>query len=312
MAIKIGNLEMFVRLILSVLLCLPGMSAEGANNLRVLVVLSESITPYQNFAKTFRQNLNANIQISELERAESFTEHEQPADLIVTVGVKAAEWVATRTATPILAAMIPSYKYAELLAKQPRAKQISAIYIDQSWARQIDLLLAALPNQKMIGVLYSADTRLDLRALREELASRGYTLIAKQLHSQDTLFADLEDLLDHSDVLLAIPDSTIYSKNNIRNILLTSYQYGKPLVGLSQAYVDAGALCAIFSTPEQLAAQASAATSAFAQSRLLPAPQSPALFTILVNQEVARTLKVSTKSAESLYLQVEKAQGGRR
>ena len=41
----------------------------------------------------------------------------------------------------------------------------------------------------------------------------------------------------------------------MRNILLTSYRRGVPLVGLSQAYVNAGALAAIFSTTEQLAEQ---------------------------------------------------------
>ena len=287
------------------LLCLSQM-AYGANNLRVLIVLSDSLTPYQTFANTYKQNLYGNIQLSELDHAENFSEQEQQADLIVTVGVKAAEWVAARTATPLLAAMIPSYKYAELLSTQARSRQISAIYIDQSWTRQADLLLAALPNHKIIGVLYAPDTRLDMRSLREALNSHGFTLLAKPLQNPESLFADLEDLLDHSDALLAIPDSTIYSKNNIRNIMLTSYQYGKPLIGFSQAYVDAGALCALYSTPEQVAAQASAATLAFAQTRLLPAPRSAALFTIQVNQEVARTLKVNTKSAELLYLQVEK------
>jgi len=79
-------------------------------------------------------------------------------------------------------------------------------------------------------------------------------LIARHLRSKDTLFSDLDELLIDSDVLLAVPDSEIYNSNSIRNILLSSYRRGIPLVGFSQAYVKAGALCAIFSTPEQLAA----------------------------------------------------------
>lgn len=283
--------------------------AYAADDLRVLLVLSDSNPPYQTFAKTFKQSLSANIQAIVLERAEDFSGDGQQTDLIVTVGVKAADWVAARTTIPMLAAMIPSNKYAELLAKRPSAKQISAIFLDQPWARQVDLLHAVLPERSKIGVLYSPDTKLDLEALRGALADHGYTLIAKPLRSHETLFADLEDVLVDSDVLFAVPDGAIYSSSNIRNILLSSYRRGVPLIGLSQAYVNAGAVCAVFSTPEQLAAQASAATISFAQTRQLRDAQFPVLYTIAVNQEVARTLGITINSAELLHLQVEKAQG---
>ena len=60
--------------------------------------------------------------------------------------------------------------------------------------------------------------------------------------SADELYPKLESILASSDVLMAVPDSMIYSSSNIRNILLTSYRRGVPLVGVSQAYVNAGAL----------------------------------------------------------------------
>lgn len=133
-------------------------------------------------------------------------------------------------------------------------------------------------------------------------------MIAKQTTSPGNLFDDLDDVLLRSDVLLAVPDSEVYNSNNIRNILLTSYRHGIPLVGFSQALVNAGALVAVFSTPEQLAAQASATTISFAQQKRLPDAQSPALYSIAVNQEVARTLGGTIKSAELLHLQVDKPQ----
>lgn len=287
------------------LLCLVSLTC-SAESLRVLVVLSDAAAPYLAFAKTLRQNLPASIQTSIVERAEDFTGDEGRADLIVTVGVKASYWVTDRTATPVLAAVIPSNRYVELLAKHPRSSQFSAIYLDQPWGRHVDLLRAAIPERRRVGVLYSADTKLDMQALRESLSRQGYTLMARQLKSNDTLFADLEEVLASSDVLLAVPDSTIYSSNNIRNILLSSYRRGIPLIGLSQSYVNAGALCAIFSTPEQLAAQASVATLAFARTHRLPEAKSSELYSIAVNQQVARTLNITIKSTELLQLQVEK------
>jgi putative ABC transport system substrate-binding protein len=292
------------------LLCLPPF-AFGADELRVLVVLSESTTPYQTFAKTFRQNLSSNVHVRLLEHPEDFSANDLPADLIVTVGVKATDRMMGE-ATPVLAVMVPSATYFDLLEKQTRVKQISAIYIDQPLSRQVALLDAVLPESPRVGVLYSTESRINLNELRTELDRQGYKLVAKQVRGSETLSSDLDDVLEHSDVLLAIPDSTIFNSSYIRNILLSSYRKRIPLVGLSQAYVNAGALCAIFSTPEQLAAQTSAETNTFAQTRHLPAPQAPELFTVAVNKEVARTLDVTTKSPDLLHMQIENEGGVRR
>lgn len=279
----------------------------AADDLRVLLVLSDSNALYQTFAKTYRQNLPVGIQLHLLQHAEDFDG--QQADMVVTVGVKAAERVATKTTQPMLAVMIPSHTYPELLAKRPGNKLTSAIFLDQPWYRQVDFLRAVLPARSKIGVLYSADTRLEITALRSELTGHGFTLTGSALGRDEDLFTRLEAVLAASEVLLAVPDSTIYSSHNIRNILLSSYRRGIPLVGFSQSYVRAGALCAIFSTPEQLAAQASRTTASFLQTRKLSDAQYPAFYDIAVNQEVARTLGLTIKPVELLRLQLEKSPG---
>lgn len=280
-----------------------------ADEFSVLLVLSDSAPPYQRFAQTFRRNLPEKIHVRLLEHAEVFSTNEK-ADLIVTVGVKAGAWVTARAKAPVLAAMLPSQRYAELLAEHPPAKQLSAIFVDQPWPRQVSLLRAALPTRKRIGLLYSPGTHLDIDALQHLLRSSGATLIPQSLNSSAALFDDLESVLSASDVLLAVPDSAIYNGNNIRNIMLSSYRFRVPLVGLSQAYVNAGALCAVFSTPEHLAAQASAVTLAFSQTGKLPTAQFPTNYSIAVNQEVAKMLGIRLQSAEQLKLQVERAEGG--
>lgn len=276
----------------------------------VVVVQSDNNTLYQTFTKALTGSLPANIDLTLVLRAEDFDA--QQGDLIVTVGVKAADRVAGKTTLPMLATMMPSSTFADLLAKRSRTRSTAALYLDQPWVRQVAFLSAAIPVRHKIGVLHAADTRLDISALRNELTRRHGTLIARPLHNADTLFDDLEEVLIASDVLLAVPDVAVYNSSNIRNILLSSYRRGIPLVGFSQAYVTAGALCAIFSTPEQLAAQAGAAIVSFANTGKLPDTQYPLLYTIAVNQEVARTLGLSIQSAESLRLQIEKSQGGAR
>lgn len=268
---------------------------------RVLVVQSDNNLPYQSFTKAL--NLPAHFQIEVLTRAEDFAA--QPADLVVTVGLRAAELVAKKAVQPVLAAMIPS----TLPAKQLRSRMISAIYLDQPRARQVAFLRAVLPEHTRVGVLHSAENRFDFAGFRTELSRQGGVLVMHNLRSDTTLFDDLEAVLGESDVLFAVPDSMVYNGNTIRNILLSSYRRSIPLVGFSQSYVKAGALCALFSTPEQLAAQASAMIGSFFALGKLPESQYPLFYTIALNQEVARTLGVKLNTAEMIRLRVEKMSG---
>lgn len=281
-----------------------------AENLKALVVLSDDSAPYQAFATALNQNLPVSMQATVLEHPEQLSHDVPQADLIVAVGMKATELATAQTGIPVLAVMIPRMGYEELLAQASQKKNtrtISAIYLDQPWVRRIDFWHAALPDRRRIGLLHSPDTHIDVARLRHDVVQRGGTLVTQPVRSAEELFSRLESVLASSDVLLAIPDSMIYSSSNIRNILLTSYRLGVPLIGFSQAYVNAGALCAIFSTPEQLAEQAGATVISFARTGRLPEPQYPAAFTIAVNQQVARSLGIAVPSPEAIRNRMDKA-----
>lgn len=284
-------------------LLVPAPAFCGAENPRVLVVLSDSSAPYRSFTNALNKGLPPLMRTTVLEFPGQTPSALQQADLIVAVGMKAAELAATQTTAPVLAVMVPKMGYEDLLAQaSPKRtpRSISAIYIDQQWERQINFWRAVLPERRRIGLLHSRDTKIDLEGLRKNVAQRGGTLLAQTVQSEIELFPRLESILANSDVLIAIPDSTIYNSSNIRNILLTSYRHGIPIIGISQSYVNAGATCAIFSTPEQLAAQTSAAVISFAQTGYLSEPQYPADYTISVNQQVARSLSIKLPSQETI------------
>lgn len=282
----------------------------AAEDLRVLVVLSDNGAPYQTFYKTLSHKLPASIQTTVLEHPEELYAAVPQADLIVAVGMKATELTMGKTTIPVLAAMVPATGYEDLLARQKHANRVSAIYLNQPWSRQLDFLHVLLPERRKIGLLYSPDTRIDLVRLRQDIAAHDGALITQPVRSAAQLFTSLEDVLAGCDVLLAVPDSMIYSSSNIRNILLTSYRHNVPLVGLSQAYVNAGALAAIFSTPEQLAEQTGDTVISFARTAKLPDPQYPALFTVAVNQQVASSLGIELRSPDAIRTQLIKEEEG--
>jgi len=285
-----------------------------AEDLKVLVVLSDDSAPYQSFASALNSSLPAMVQTTVLEHPGQFSPDVSHADLIVAVGMKATQSAIAQTGIPVLAVMIPRMGYEDLLAQAAPKKithSISAIYLNQPLARRLDFWRAVLPDRRRIGLLHTPDARIDVERMRQDVAQRGGSLVDRQVLSAEELFRGLESVLASSDVLFAIPDSMLYSSSNIRNILLASYRLGVPLIGLSQAYVNAGALCAIFSTPEQLAEQASATVIGFARTGKLPAPQYPVSFTIAVNQQVARSLGVAVPSQEAIRIQMDNAKEGR-
>jgi hypothetical protein len=292
-----------ILLLTSAMALLAGMVQ--AETLKVRLVLSDSSPPYQQFSTELKKTLAASK--ADVTLVESQNGNGVDARLVIAVGMKAME-PAYQFNTPVLGVMIPKMGYEALLEKHPwhhRAKEVSAIYLDQPWGRQLNFIQATLPRHETIGLLYSSDTHITLPRL-----PRGMSLNA-QSTSAENLFAALENVLDNSDVLLVVPDSEIYSSGNVRNILLTSYRYKVPLIGISQAYVNAGALGAVFSTPEQIAGQTAAAIIAFSRSGKLPEPQYPEWFSIALNQQVARSLGITLDAPETIRERMNRAGEGR-
>lgn len=300
-------LRQFAILLLSSVIALPATLAQ-AESLDVRLVMSGSTPHYQQFSAALNKALaekNANVTVVESQTGKSTN-----ADLVIAVGMKAMELAVTRFDAPVLGVMIPKMGYEALLESHPwhhQTKTTSAIYLDQPWGRQLNFIRAALPGHKTVGLLYSSDTRITLPRL-----PKGMSINAQSTRPVENLFTTLENVLNNSDVLLVVPDSEIYSSSNVRNILLTSYRYKVPLIGISQAYVNAGALGAIFSTPEQLAMQTAEAIISFAMNGKLPRPQYPASFSISLNQQVARSLEIVLDSPEAIRERMDKAGEGER
>lgn len=271
-----------------------------SDNLRLLVVLSDNLPAYQSFASALTANLPESVQATVLENPEKLAD-QPPSDLIVSAGMKASLSVMSEAKVPVLVTMIPRVSYEQLLAQfqnQYRSSEISAIYLDQSWERQLDFIQATLPDHRRIGLLYSAQTLADLTLLRKQVAERHIELVVKLVSNEKQLFSALDDLLNSSDILLSLPDNMIYNSVSIRNILLSCYRSGIPLIGLSQSYVDAGAIGAIYSSQQQLSEQIAEAIRIFAQNGNLPKPGYSLDFTISLNPEVARSLEIKLFSPD--------------
>jgi ABC-type uncharacterized transport system substrate-binding protein len=274
-----------------------------ADPLRITLVLSEEGGAYQSFSDLLRVKLPMD------EFALNTVGVDQPlvtSDLYIAVGTKAAAKLASKD-DPVLSVLVPKAAYEELSQTQVRREaNHTAIFLDQPLERQVALLQDALPTVRQVGVLYSTPPP-ELPHLRRLLAERNIHLHDQAVDGSQSLNDALESLLNKSGALFVLPDSAVYNAGTIRNILLATYRRQIPLIGISQAYVRAGALFALYTTPDQFAAEAAAAVRHFSESGKLPGSHYPTEFNVSVNRQVARSLDIPIKDADVLQSDLDRA-----
>lgn len=224
--------------------------------------------------------------------------------LVIGVGMKAATAVAVSDAPSVLNVLVTKASQTKLLRDftgRAGSHTFSAIYLDQPIHRQARLIAAILPGKRNVGLLYSTPPT-ELAQLRRALNDHGLKLHEQAVDPALPLSDALQEiLLGRSEVLLALPDAAVYNDSTIRNILMATFRRGIPLIGFSSGYVKAGALCAVLSTPAQIATQAAALIRQFGDTRALPAPQYPHEFEVMVNERLARSLDLHIKGASALH-----------
>lgn len=214
--------------------------------------------------------------------------------LVVAVGTGALRGLAeAESKTPLLAALVPRAAAQRVVESARGGRPVSALWLDQPIARQLDLLRAALPTRHRVGVLLGPESRLSEHELLRAAAERNLELVAVRVDGDEQLPAALQRVLDDADVLLALPDPGVFNGATIRNVLTAAYRQRVPLVGFSPAYVKAGAMLSLYSTPAQVGVQAAEIVRAALGGRPLPPAQGPRAFTIGVNADVARSLGIA-------------------
>lgn len=257
----------------------------------IMLILSDKGGVYGEFSKGLEESLSGtNWSVSATLLPDSPGGAAPSPDLIVTVGVEALKkaW-AKGDPTPIVATLLPRLSY-ERIVTQPRRgmPKITAIFLDQPPARQALFLRQLLPGQKQAGMLLSSETKHLYSQYRHAFTNSNLTLESEESERSETLLPALNAILGRSAFLLAIPDSTIYQRTNIKAILITAFRHQKPVIGYSPAFVNAGALAALHTTPAQIARQT--ADMIVSNGTNLPPPVGPNQFAIAINPTVAQAL----------------------
>ena len=210
--------------------------------------------------------------------------------LTVTLGIKASKWSEkSQGANKTINAMLPydPPKNAPIGV----SNSTSRIYIDQPYKRYFDLIKTTTPRLGRVGLLVH-ENNLDQVGIITEIAnSRGLTLKTSIVSAERSVGEALSYLLDDIDVLLALPDSRIHNSQTISHILTTAYRNNIPVFGFSSAYAKAGAIAALYTSPEDIAHQISdTVLDLLNHDRFDSHSQQASYFSVSFNFEVARSL----------------------
>lgn len=276
--------------------------ADPVRAVSVLVLLSEGGGAYAEYSEALKAERAARggFTLSVLTRSEFSPASANAHDAVIAVGAGALRALAQADVTvPVFGVLVPQTTFVSI-SDTANARRWSAIYIDQPFTRQIDLIRIALPEALRVGVLVDTTQPERLQALRDAIAGTPLQLSSGGFTGEASLFSALSRVLDQADVFLAMPDPQVHNAGTVRNLLLTSFRARVPVVGFSAAYVRAGAAMSLYSTPEQIARQTADALSFWMRERSWPAARHPRHFTVTVNAHVARSLGLRLEDGDVL------------
>lgn len=289
----------------------------------VLVVLSDGGDTYGQVARAFTDALGEQFptRTRGLDSLSADDLRPVPGEtlLLVPIGMKATRFVADNlpARVAVLALLVPRQGFEAISWPAGFGKRrLSAVFIDQPLERSLQLIELLDPRLDRVGVVSSnsgTDTAQELLmelapAAQPVLRAHGQSLRVQAVEGGKGVAEALRRLLPNVDVLLLLPDSLVVNSANVQNVLLTSYRYRVPVVGFSPGLVTAGAVAAVYSTPEQIGrAGAELAAAWNPASGELPAARHASGFDLAVNGRVARSLGLAVPDTRQLRRRLDEA-----
>lgn len=316
-----------------------------ADPIEVFFLVSKPTTDYLDVLNTVKQELGEKFPNKYKYRVEFVSEARTPdsiasqlitsADLIVTIGTAAADSAyrykaleskalqskalqskapQPKSGAPVISVLITDSSFIALAKKhfgsvdQAFASQLSSICIDQPTSRSIHLAKLLLPKATKAGVMLGHSSAMLKEKLTGSINTVGMESEFVTVGAKDNPIAKIEPLMRKIDLFIPVPDSRLMNIATAKWILHLSYRHKVPVIAFSRTYVKAGALAAIYSSPQNVAMQAVEWITDDAMTAAeIGQAHPPEYYSIHFNYSVAASLDVPIKT-EQFYRQ--RLQGG--
>ena len=218
----------------------------------IVVLVSHDAAPYRDALKGFRESISQhgvdavveefNVQrdAMKISAALEKARHERNR-LILTLGTPATELAMTESrALPVVACLVLN---TDALSK---GNNSTGVVLQVPLKQQFDWMQRVLRPAAKIAVLYNPrENQARIDEAQRIARDAGFELVPILVATPQILPTALEDAVSRSDALWVIPDSLVVSPETAKTLLLASFRNRIPMIGLSSAWVKAGALFAL-------------------------------------------------------------------
>ena len=302
-------LKVAYRLCLCLLLLLSSVPVTLAADF-VVVVKSREVEPYEIALKSLRRTLKESGYdpiIGEYVLPESGQEksglladiRKKDPRLIVTLGSAATSQISKAIKDiPVTFCMVLNPQASGFIRSMSASgNNLTGGSLDISIQTQFEALRSIVPSAKKVGVIYNPDeTESVVVQARRTAREMGLELVAVAINSEEKVPEALRSLDKSIDALWSVADSTAFSSGSMKVILLHTLQNRIPFMGLSPAFVKAGALLALDADYQEVGAQCGGLAA-----RILTGDH-PSSLPITTPQRA--TLYVNLKTAETIGLKI--------
>lgn len=260
-------------------------SAQPSSGSRVIFLAHEYPASIMELRDKIQTKINQDIAALKIE---DIARKIQPNDLVVLLGRKALE---QSSKIPQEATTV-----ASLIARQDylkyRAYLDTAVFSEPPIERNVLLAKQILGDDTPLGVLVSS---------KEAIPSLNYKKVTfYPVDEYESLNHALTDLFSESQALIGVYDQALYSPQNIKTILISSYRQERPLIGPSRAYISAGALASTFSSLDDVATRLAEVIDSIANDQVIPEANYNPYYKVGVNQQVGRSLNLDPLNAKAI------------
>ena len=262
-----------------------------------LIISSASSHYQQSLVKNILENLkSSNIKARSIDIAQ-LRILEKNNDLIISIGKESASLLNEKN--------LPTPQLRVLTHFDPNKEitHINDLYLSmtQSVCQQFSLIRLLNTEWKNVSVLLPEPSPLINQELKTCAAQYKLKLQIVIISQYVNVIDALNNTLINSDVLLALPNPSIYNSKTIKSILLTTYRHRVPVIGFSESFVRAGALAAIHSSTKQLAKQITELIiKHYNNEKIIKHHIYPEYFDIAINKDVAKALGIITPDRKVL------------
>ena len=239
-------------LILCVFLALTALPAAAAGNGRVLILKSQDSPPYtlalqgiEEALETYAGPLEIEVVALEGKRSQGRkplqAAQTNGTELVLALGAPAFDAATVWGGkVPVIAGLVLDTVLLEGLPSATGVCLTFSVDVQIEWIRRL------LPEAKTVGVLYNpAENGSRVAEAEKKFEAAGLVLVASAVTKPDGLLPALERIGDRIDLLWGIPDNIVYNTRSSRSLILYSFRNKLPLVGISNPWVESGALYAL-------------------------------------------------------------------